>query len=115
MKNRLAERIATEDRNCVLRAAALKAAEAGDKGEDSSGDKKRQRKPPPELPADLSTKRILGTRDAAAFLGLSVRDLERKRAAGDMPAPVQLGVRKLGYTVESLIEWTTSRSQKVAA
>ena len=107
MKNRLAERIATEDRNCVLRAAALKAAEAGDK--------KRQRKPPPELPADLSTKRILGTRDAAAFLGLSVRDLERKRAAGDMPAPVQLGVRKLGYTVESLIEWTTSRSQKVAA
>jgi predicted DNA-binding transcriptional regulator AlpA len=69
------------------------------------------------LPPEIAGKRVLTTRESAALLGLSVRDLERKRAAGEMPPAVQLGTRKLGYTLESLLSWIASRteSQEAAA
>jgi predicted DNA-binding transcriptional regulator AlpA len=64
------------------------------------------------LPPELAQKRVLGTRQAAAFVGLSVPEWERRRAAGKTPTPVQLGTRKLGYTVESLIAWIKARQQQ---
>jgi predicted DNA-binding transcriptional regulator AlpA len=51
-----------------------------------------------DLPPELAQKRVLGTSQAAAFVGVSVRAWERLRANGETPAPVQLGTRRLGYT-----------------
>lgn len=67
-----------------------------------------------DLPPELACKRVLGTREAAAFVGLSVRAWERLRTARETPAPVQLGTRKLGYTAESLIAWVAARTQTAA-
>jgi predicted DNA-binding transcriptional regulator AlpA len=68
-----------------------------------------------DLSPDLAQKRVLGTRQAATFAGLSVRDWERKRAAGETPAAVNLGTRKLGYQVVDLLAWIESRKQQTAA
>jgi predicted DNA-binding transcriptional regulator AlpA len=68
-----------------------------------------------ELPPELAGKRVLGTKKAAAFVGLSDREWERRRAAGETPTAVQLGTRKLGYTIESLVAWIEARTEKVAA
>ncbi len=62
-----------------------------------------------DLPPELAQKRVLGTRQSAAFAGVSDREWDRLRAAGKTPPPVQLGSRKLGYTVESLIAWIAER------
>jgi predicted DNA-binding transcriptional regulator AlpA len=69
--------------------------------------------PKPTLSPELAQnqKRVIGTRQAAAFVGLSVPAWERLRAAGETPAPVRLGVRKLGYTLESLVAWIAARTQ----
>lgn len=69
----------------------------------------------PELPPELAGKRVLGTRKAAEFVGLSDREWDRRRAAGETPVPVELGTRKLGYTVESLIAWIEARKKTAAA
>lgn len=68
----------------------------------------------PNLPPELADKRVLGSKKAAAFVGLSDREWERRRAAGETPAAVQLGTRKLGYTIESLISWIEARKEKAA-
>ena len=64
-----------------------------------------------DLPPELAQKRVLGTSQAAAFVGMSVRAWERLRADGKTPAAVQLGTRRLGYTAESLIAWIADRTQ----
>jgi predicted DNA-binding transcriptional regulator AlpA len=68
-----------------------------------------------DLPPELAGKRVLGTKKAAAFVGLSESEWDRRRAAGETPTPVQLGTRKLGYTIESLVAWIEARKEKVAA
>jgi predicted DNA-binding transcriptional regulator AlpA len=68
-----------------------------------------------ELPPELAGKRVLGTRKAAEFVGLSDREWDRRRAAGETPTPVELGTRKLGYTVESLVAWIEARKKNAAA
>jgi hypothetical protein len=64
-----------------------------------------------DLPLAIALKRVLGTKKAAEFVGLSVREWNRRRAAGETPAPINLGTRKLGYTVESLVAWTEARRE----
>jgi predicted DNA-binding transcriptional regulator AlpA len=64
-----------------------------------------------DLPAELAAKRVLGTSQAAAFVGVSVRSWERMRAEGKTPPAVQLGTRRLGYTVEALNMWIVARTQ----
>jgi predicted DNA-binding transcriptional regulator AlpA len=69
-----------------------------------------------DLPIEIARQRVLGTSQAAAFVGISSRAWERLRAAGKTPPSVQLGTRKLGYTVESLIAWIAERTgQQTAA
>lgn len=68
-----------------------------------------------DLPPELAGMRVLGTRKAAEFVGLSDREWDRRRAAGETLVPVELGTRKLGYTVESLIEWIEARKENAAA
>jgi predicted DNA-binding transcriptional regulator AlpA len=67
------------------------------------------------LPPELAQKRILGTRQAATFVGVSPRTWEQMRAAGKTPAAVHLGTRKLGYTIESLIGWIAERTHEQTA
>lgn len=64
-----------------------------------------------DLPIELARKRILGTRQAAAYVGVSLRQWEQMRAAGGTPPAVQITAKKLGYTVESLIAWIAARTQ----
>jgi predicted DNA-binding transcriptional regulator AlpA len=68
-----------------------------------------------DLPSEIAQKRILGTAQAAAFVGISVRAWERMRANGDAPPAVKISERKLGYTVESLTAWIASRTQVQSA
>ncbi len=68
-----------------------------------------------ELPPELARKCVFGSKKSAVFSGLSLREWERLRAAGQTPPAVKLGTRKLGYTVESLIAWIEARKEKVAA
>jgi predicted DNA-binding transcriptional regulator AlpA len=69
-----------------------------------------------DLPPEIARKRVLGTNQAATFVGVSSREWERFRAAGKTPPSVQLGTRKLGYTVESLLAWIAERTgQQTAA
>jgi hypothetical protein len=68
-----------------------------------------------DLSPELAAKRVLPTRRAAAFVGCSLRDWNRKRAAGETPTAVELNAQRLGYTVEDLIAWIEARKQRKAA
>ena len=65
-----------------------------------------------ELPADLAARRVLGERQAAAFLGLSESKLERLRRLQphDAPRHVRLSERRLGYRVSDLEAWLADRA-----
>ena len=74
----------------------------------------RKARPPSVLPAmspSLEGKRVLPTKMAAAFCGVSLRNFERDRARGLTPPPVRRGLQALGYTVESLIAYNAARTQ----
>jgi predicted DNA-binding transcriptional regulator AlpA len=71
--------------------------------------------PLPTFSPTIETRRVLNTRDAAAFVGLSMRGWERLRAAGETPSAVQIGIRKLGYQITDLLAWIESRKQSEAA
>ena len=49
--------------------------------------------------------RILRTRQAAQYLGLSSSTLEKMRLAGDGPRFIRLGGRAVGYDVRDLDAW----------
>jgi hypothetical protein len=54
---------------------------------------------------------ILTEAEAAQWLRLSVRTLQRGRIAGDGPEYLQLGKRRLGYRVGTLRAWINSRQR----
>jgi predicted DNA-binding transcriptional regulator AlpA len=59
----------------------------------------------PFLPPDLSARRVVNEQQAAAFCGLSVATMRRKRQAGTGPKVVVLSTRRLGYRVDALDAW----------
>lgn len=63
-----------------------------------------------DLPPELAGARILSEREAAAFVGLSVATMERKRTLGRGPRFVRLSERRLGYRVNDLVEWLAERA-----
>jgi predicted DNA-binding transcriptional regulator AlpA len=67
-----------------------------------------------DLPIALAGKRVLPTKKACSFVGVSPTEWDRLRALGATPAPVKLGIRKLGCTVESLVGWIQARQQSAA-
>jgi predicted DNA-binding transcriptional regulator AlpA len=67
------------------------------------------------LPPDLGRQRVLSTRQACEFVGISVAHWRRIRAHGEAPAPILIGTRKHGWKVADLIDWIASRSQSKAA
>jgi len=50
-------------------------------------------------------RRILRTREAAAYLGLSPSTLEKRRLRGEGPRFIRLGGRAIGYRIEDLDGW----------
>jgi predicted DNA-binding transcriptional regulator AlpA len=61
------------------------------------------------LPPDISRHRILDTRSACAFVGVSVANWRRLRSLGQAPAPILRGSKKQGYRLGDLIAWIQSR------
>jgi predicted DNA-binding transcriptional regulator AlpA len=57
----------------------------------------------------VSTK-LLRQTDAAAFVGLSGRTLERLRSIGEGPPYVRIGKRSLRYPADTLEAWALARS-----
>ena len=49
---------------------------------------------------------LLDAKNAAAFLGVSLRTLYALRASGDLPPPVQLGERIVRYRRADLVAFT---------
>lgn len=54
---------------------------------------------------------ILMEAEAARWLRLSVRSLQRMRLAGGGPEYLQLGERRLGYRMGALRDWIASRTR----
>ena len=55
--------------------------------------------------------RLLRTQEAARFLGISIRTLEKHRTYGTGPTYRKVGGRVL-YTVEDLQDWTAQGARK---
>lgn len=59
---------------------------------------------PAEAAKEIALKRVLSTAEAAEFAGYSLGHFRRLIAAGKTPAPVRLGLRKMGFRLGDLIE-----------
>jgi hypothetical protein len=67
-----------------------------------------------DLPPETANKRVLGTRKAAEFVGLSERAWRRLRIAGETPSPVILNTNKFGYQIADLIAWIEAQKRQAA-
>ena len=61
------------------------------------------------LPADITRRRVLGTKDAATFIGLSVPTIRRMKDARTIPAPIKLSERRIGWRVGDLSDYLDCR------
>jgi predicted DNA-binding transcriptional regulator AlpA len=66
------------------------------------------------LPAEIARHRVLGTRDASEFVGISVTDWRRMCRRGETPPPIKIGIQRQGWRVGDLIDWIASRAQPAA-
>ena len=55
-------------------------------------------------------RRVLSETEAAEYLSASTRSLQRWRMTGEGPAFVRLGARRVGYAVDALDAWLSSRT-----
>lgn len=62
-----------------------------------------------ELPAEDSNDRMLTTKQAAEFLGISLKTLEKMRALDEGPHYHRLGRRTIRYTLSDLIAYRDAR------
>jgi predicted DNA-binding transcriptional regulator AlpA len=62
------------------------------------------------LPPELSRNRILGAADAAAFWGVSVPHWRRLYRAKQVPRPIRLSERRLGWRVGDLVDALAARA-----
>ncbi len=62
--------------------------------------------------ADISRYRVLNTAEAAAFLNFSVPHFRRLYRSGDVPPPIHLSSRKLGWKTGDLMDWVASRQSR---
>jgi predicted DNA-binding transcriptional regulator AlpA len=64
-----------------------------------------------DLPLEIARQRILSTNEAAAFCNFSVPHWRRLYRIGDVPKPIQLSTRKLGWRICDLTDWLQERSE----
>ncbi|WP_449410486.1 helix-turn-helix transcriptional regulator [Methylobacterium komagatae] len=62
------------------------------------------------LPAELARRRLLGTRDAAAFIGVSVKTFRRMKERGQLPQPLKPAERKFGWMIGDLSDFVDCRT-----
>lgn len=60
---------------------------------------------------DLARNRVVITKEAATFCGLSLSTFRRLNARNQFPAPIRLSERRLGWRVSALLEWLDCREQ----
>lgn len=58
---------------------------------------------------DVAGRVYLSPAQAARFLGLSPRTLERFRETGDGPTFTRIGIRRIAYARRDLDEWLSAR------
>jgi hypothetical protein len=61
------------------------------------------------VPRDVALNRILPTAQAAAFGGVSPREWRRRKAAGQTPPPIKIGVKREGYRLGDLLAMNEAR------
>jgi predicted DNA-binding transcriptional regulator AlpA len=66
------------------------------------------------LPPEVARHRVLGTRDACEFVGVSIAEWRRMRRRGEAPPPIMLGTQRQGWRIGDLIDWIASRAQPAA-
>jgi predicted DNA-binding transcriptional regulator AlpA len=67
------------------------------------------------LPPEITRHRILHTRDACEFVGVSIAEWRKMRARGEAPLPIQIGTQRQGWRVGDLIDWIASRARQQTA
>jgi predicted DNA-binding transcriptional regulator AlpA len=55
------------------------------------------------IPSHLENNRILSVRQGAMLLGVSVSTFRRLRLQGTLPAPIRVGVRRIGWKASDLL------------
>lgn len=63
-----------------------------------------------DTPREPTAQRVLPRPDAARYLGISSRQLERYATDGGGPPYVRLSVNRVGYTIEALDAWLRART-----
>ena len=64
-----------------------------------------------ELPCDGSNHRMIGAAQAAELCNVSLAHWRRLYRSGSTPAPIRIGLRKLGWIESDLVAWITTRAE----
>ena len=70
---------------------------------------------PPEIAGDIARQRVMLAGEAAALLGFSLPHFRRKYRKGEVPKPIRLSERKLGWRVGDCLDWLATRETREAA
>ena len=70
---------------------------------------------PSDVASDIARQRVMLAGEAAAFLGFSLPHFRRKYRKGEVPKPIRLSERKLGWRVGDCLDWLNSRETREAA
>ena len=65
------------------------------------------------LPEQLALHCVLRASDAARFCGVSVSHFRRLHARGQLPRPIRLGERRLGWRLGDLVKWLQGRQLQI--
>ena len=66
------------------------------------------------LPPTLADDRVVGTAEAAAFCNFSVSHFRQLYRCGQVPAPIRLSLRKLGWQISTLKAYVAQHQAKAA-
>jgi prophage regulatory protein len=67
-----------------------------------------------QFPPEISPSRILDSAQASAFWGVSRSHWRRLYRAKQVPSPIKIGERKLGWRAGDLIDGLSARAQSSA-
>jgi predicted DNA-binding transcriptional regulator AlpA len=62
------------------------------------------------LPPDLARLRILNAAESAAFWGVSLPQWRRLYSRGEVPSPIKLSERRLGWRISDLVDALAARA-----
>ncbi|CAM3050695.1 hypothetical protein JHFBIEKO_4411 [Methylobacterium mesophilicum] len=62
-----------------------------------------------DLPPDIARRRVLPTRESAAFLGVSLSTFRRLRDQKVIPDPIGLSIRRIGWRIGDLCDYQDAR------